>query len=129
MAPTLSRKTPQVVLYAPYCGGVSREALLEQALDLLHSARTGGERPLAGSGGHRFELSWKPGGAPQEPSFCELHFPADPELIYRFSLPTHQLVSWLMDLLEDQAIRGNGDLPEPFWRWLILGENPAPVAA
>lgn len=129
MAPILSRNASQVVLYAPYCGGVSREALLERALELFSSAKAHGERPLRGTSGHLFELSWKAGGAPQELSFCELRFPADPEVIYRFSLPTHQLVNWLMDLLEDQAIRGSGDLPEAFWRWLILGESSTPAAA
>jgi hypothetical protein len=129
MAPTLSRNAAQVVLYAPYCGGVSQEAWLERALDLFDSAKVHGERPLRGGGSHLFELTWKAGGAPQELSFCELRFPATPEVIYRFPLPTHQLVSWLMDLLQDQALRGSGDLPEAFWRWLILGESPASLAA
>ncbi|MDP4809388.1 MAG: hypothetical protein NWR31_09485, partial [Cyanobium sp. MAG_160] len=71
---------------------------------------------------------WKAGLAPQEISHCELSFPAAAELLYKFDLPTHQLVRWLMDLLEHQAPHEFGDprreLPETFWRWLLLGEPP-----
>jgi hypothetical protein len=117
------------VLFAPYCGGVAREAWLELALDLLPVRRLDGRRQLRPAGSHPFELSWQPVEAPQELVACALNFPATPGLNYTFTLPAHQLVSWLMDLLEAQALRGEADLPESFWRWLLLGESPAPSAA
>jgi hypothetical protein len=126
-----------VALYAPYCGGISREAWLIRALDLLAGGEIQGERRLQPAGGHPFLLRWTAGQAPQETSACELTFPAMAGVSYSFEIATHQLVRWLMDLLEARASLtlasasgGNGspeqgpDLPEAFWRWLILGEPP-----
>lgn len=119
----------QIALYGPYCGGISRERWLEQALDLLEALKLQGQRQLRPSGAHPFELSWQPAEAPQESLSCRLVFPASPGLDYNFSLPTHQLVSWLMDLLEAQSSGGEADLPNAFWRWLLLGEGPEPPPA
>ncbi len=115
-------------LFAPYCGGVERESWLELALDLLEARQVSGRRQLRPAGVHPFELRWQPVEAPQEPVACVLTFPATPGLVYNFTLPSHQLVLWLMDLLEAQAIRGEDDLPEAFWRWLLLGESPGSPA-
>jgi hypothetical protein len=127
LASSLERDQAMVMLYAPYCGGVSREGWLKQALELLSVGSVAGQRPLHPEGSHRFELLWQAGEAPQEPSSCELKFPATPEVHYTFTLPTHQLVSWLMDLLEARALTGGVELPETFWRWLILGEPAASI--
>ncbi len=118
-----------MALFAPYCGGLSREGWLQRALDQLPLNRVNGLRPLHPNGAHRFELSWTAGAAPQQPSACVLAFPDQPEIFYNFTVPTHHLVGWLMDLLEDRAVSGGGDLPETFWRWLILGELPPPVSS
>ena len=118
-----------VALYAPYCDGVNRAARLEQALGLMARGRTSGRRALRPGGGHDFDFSWSAAGSPQELSSCILRFPALPEVSYTFSLPTYLLVLWLMDLLE--APQGPGtppDLPESFWRWLLVGALP-PAAA
>lgn len=116
-------------LYAPYCDGVNRAARLEQALDLLARGRTGGYRTLRPEGGHDFEFSWSAGQSPQDLSACILCFPALPEVSYTFSLPTYLLVLWLMDLLEaQQGSSTPADLPESFWRWLLVGALP-PAAA
>jgi hypothetical protein len=109
-------------LFALYCGGVNRAACLAMALDLLPALRLNGRRLLRPAGSHPFQLSWQPVEAPQEQVACDLSFPATPGLNYSFSVPAHQLVSWLMDLLEAQDLRGEDDLPESFWRWLLLGE-------
>lgn len=123
-----SHDPAQVALYAPYCDGVLREAWLIQALDLLAIGEIAGVRRLRPEGEHPFRLTWQAGLAPQEISHCELRFPAAAELLYKFDLPTHLLVRWLMDLLEHQAPHEFGDprrdLPETFWRWLLLGEPP-----
>lgn len=117
-----------VALYAPYCDGVKREAWLIQALDLLAIGEIEGVRRLRPDGEHPFLLRWRAGQAPQEISHCELSFPAAAELGYSFDLPTHLLVRWLMDLLENCQPQPFGDpqpdLPEAFWRWLLLGERP-----
>ncbi|MCP9884868.1 transglycosylase [Synechococcus sp. ATX 2A4] len=126
---TLPQEAAQVALFAPYCGGLSREGWLQRGLDQLALNRVNGLRPLHPNGAHRFELSWTSGAAPQQPSQCELAFPDHPEIHYSFTVPTYHLVGWLMDLLEDRAVSGGGDLPETFWRWLILGEVPPPVSS
>ena len=118
-----------VALYAPYCEGVNRAARLEQALDLMARGRTSGRRALRPGGGHDFEFSWSAAGSPQELSSCILRFPGLPEVSYTFSLPTYLLVLWLMDLLEaQQGSATPADLPESFWRWLLVGALP-PAAA
>ncbi|MFS6828105.1 type IV pilus biogenesis protein EbsA [Cyanobium sp. ATX-6F1] len=61
---------------------------------------------------------------PQERSSCQLSFPQLPEVLYSFSVPTHQLVLWLMDLIQDRDGGAEPDLPENFWRWLLVGEIP-----
>ncbi len=118
-----------VALYAPYCNGVNRAARLEQALQLMARGRVSGYRALRPGGGHDFEFSWSAAGSPQELSSCILRFPALPEVSYTFSLPTYLLVLWLMDLLEaQQGSSTPADLPEGFWRWLLVGALP-PAAA
>jgi hypothetical protein len=118
----------QVALYAPYCDGVLRDTWLIQALALLAVGEIEGLRRLRPQGEHPFLLRWRAGLAPQETSFCELRFPEAPELGYSFERPTHELVRWLMDLLAQPLIQPctdpRGDLPETFWRWLLLGELP-----
>ena len=42
----------QLVLFAPYCGGVSREQDLSAALQILGRGALQGRRPVAGSDGH-----------------------------------------------------------------------------
>ncbi|MCP9817888.1 transglycosylase [Synechococcus sp. Cruz-9H2] len=125
---TPSHDPGQVALYAPYCDGVLREAWLIQALDQLAIGEIEGIRRLRPDGEHPFLLRWRAGLAPQETSHCELSFPATAELGYSFDLPTYQLVRWLMDLLEHRQPQAFGDpqldLPEAFWRWLLLGESP-----
>ncbi len=116
-------------LYAPYCDGINRAARLEQALELLARGRALGRRVLRPQGAHDFEFSWSAASSPQEASGCILRFPALPEVSYTFSLPTYLLVRWLMDLLEAQQGAGaQADLPEAFWRWLLVGALP-PAAA
>lgn len=118
-----------VALYAPYCDGVNRAARLEQALGLMASGRTSGRRALRPGGGHDFDFSWSAAGSPQELSSCILKFPALPEVSYSFSLPTYLLVLWLMDLLEaQQGSSTPADLPEGFWRWLLVGALPPSAA-
>lgn len=114
----------QVALYAPYCNGISREEVLDQALQLLNRGRVTGQRPLRFGQPHSFELRWQAGASPLERSKCDLSFPGIPEVLYSFSVPTHQLVLWLMDLIQSRADGVEPDLPENFWRWLLLGEIP-----
>jgi hypothetical protein len=106
----------QVALFAPYCGGVAQGLRLAAALETLAQAELEGVRRLRPSGERRFRLRWQAGPSPLEPSLCELRFPELPEVEYRFELPTHQLVAWLMQ-------RRDAELPEQFWHWLLLGRG------
>ncbi len=114
-----------VALFAPYCQGAADPAALEQGLQLLAQGSLQGQRLLRPAGQRPFVLQWQPGVAPLEPAQVQLSVqgvgPA-PAVHYRFELPTHQLLSWL---IEWQAAApgagGSADLPESFWQWLILG--------
>ncbi|MCP9850180.1 hypothetical protein KBY88_10205 [Cyanobium sp. Morenito 9A2] len=119
-----SHDAAQVALYAPYCSGVSREEVLDQAIHLLGKGRVEGQRVLKFGTPHVFELRWQAGTSPQERSSCDLSFPQMPEVLYSFSVPTHQLVLWLMDLIQTREGGAAPDLPENFWRWLLVGEIP-----
>jgi len=114
----------QVALYAPYCNGISRETILDQALQLLAKGQVIGQRHIRFGEPHTFELRWQAGSSPLERSKCEMSFPGIPEVLYSFNLPTHQLVLWLMDLIQTRADGVEPDLPENFWRWLLVGEIP-----
>ncbi len=88
-----------VALYAPYCEGFDQPQL-ELGLEKLVTRRINGSRRLKPDGSHPFELTWEPGESPQEPSDCQLGFPQIQAVTYRFSVPTAQLVLWLMEILE-----------------------------
>jgi hypothetical protein len=103
-----------VPLYAPYCGGI--EPRLEQALEVLRQGQWAGERQLQGGRSHPFVLRWQGGLAPLEQLQCELSFPQQAEILYSFAVVAHRLLAWLADA-------AGTDLPESFWRWLILGEE------
>ena len=120
-------QTALLALYAPYCGGLSREGDLKEALIILQSQSFEGERAVKGGSGHAYQLSWSGGTAPLEPSVCRLTFPMHPSLVYSFELVTHQLVDWLMQ--RDRSTGQKDDLPDAFWHWLLAGvdeEGAAP---
>ena len=109
---------PLVPLFAPYCGGMAKQSELLQALGSLAQGSWQGARQLEGGRSHPYRLDWEGESAPLEMLRCQLLFPAMPELGYRFSLPAHQLVLWLVQSEGD-------DLPQAFWRWLLLGQSMA----
>lgn len=104
-----------VPLFAPYCGGMAQQQQLHDALAQLALGSWQGERSLVGGKGHAYQLLWQGESAPLEQLSCRLLFPAFPDLQYSFDLQSHQLVLWLM---QQEA----GDLPQAFWRWLLLGQ-------
>jgi hypothetical protein len=118
-----------VALFAPYCEGVRRAAQLEQALALLASGGLQGQRPLRPQGQRPFELRWRAGIAPLEAAEVQLLVEGQPGADYSFDLPTHQLVLWLMDWLDAGGPAARADLPESFWRWLLLGLDPGAAAS
>ena len=109
---------PLVPLFAPYCGGMAQQSDLLQALGSLAQGSWQGARQLEGGRSHPYRLEWQGESAPLEILHCQLLFPAMPEMGYRFSLPAHQLVLWLVQSEGD-------DLPQAFWRWLLLGQSMA----
>ena len=111
-----------VALYAPYCEGDQQPQLLERALEKLFTRRINGSRRLKPDGSHHFELTWQPGESPQEPSECQLSFPQIEAVTYRFSMPTSQLVLWIMEIL-DSAPTG----PAPQLPPLNLPAPPMPA--
>ena len=122
-----------VALYAPYCQGTARRQHLQRALELLATGSLQGARQLRPTGARPFNLSWRAADSPLDPSAASLHFvdgPQLPAVDYSFELPTYRLVLWLMDWV---AAGGSPslpvDLPDSFWRWLILGLDPPAVAA
>ena len=110
-----------LALFAPYCGGLTREQDLRSALQTLLAGEFRGIRPREGMDGHAFQLSWKGGHAPLEIATCLLVLPETTVQPYRFELVTHQLVLWLMECSTGEA--GNQDLPDAFWTWLLIGTD------
>ena len=117
-----------VALFAPYCYGAKGASDIDAALQLLALGTLEGQRCLRPQGERPFTLRWQPGVAPLELAQVQLEVRSAehaPAVLYSFELPTHQLLSWL---IEWQAIvpgaGGLADLPESFWQWLILGLDP-----
>ena len=119
MDPRVS-EAAQIALFAPYCGGLARQAELKGALRILEAGSLEGTRPVQGTSGHAFQLTWSGGQAPLEIVACQLLFPGHGWLTYRFEAVTHQLVMWLMDVPSEEAPEGC-DLPDGFWQWLLVG--------
>ena len=117
----------QLVLFAPYCGGVSRLQDLSAALQILGRGALQGRRPVAGSVGHPYELCWNGIAAPMERLDCQLRFPCHPEEDLDFAVTTHQLVVLLMDCSHLQP--SEPDLPNGFWQWLFIERGDAPEQA
>ena len=107
-----------VPLFAPYCGGIAQQNDLLKALGSLAQGSWQGARQLEGGRTHPYLLEWQGESAPLEMLRCQLLFPALPDLGYHFSLPAHQLVLVLVQIEGD-------DLPQAFWRWLLLGQSMA----
>jgi len=101
-------------LFAPYCGGAG--PALELALARLQLGQFEGLRALRGGDHHGYVLRWTGALAPLEENHCELRFPARPQIHYSFSVPAYRLLAWLAQSEAD-------DLPDGFWRWLILGDD------
>lgn len=122
-----------VALYAPYCQGTARRQELDRALTLMVQGRLEGQRQLRPSGTRRFHFSWRAADSPLEPTEANLRFDGGSDLDqleYNFELPTYRLVLWLMDWIAAGGSEGQAvDLPDSFWRWLILGIDPEAVAA
>lgn len=116
-APSVAALVP---LFAPYLGRLG--AALEPALQILVQGQFSGERTLQDGRSHPYLLRWSGAAAPAEPSSCDLGFPRSPAVHYSFTVPTQRLLAWLA---EAAANAGTPDLPDSFWRWLILGEEPA----
>ena len=104
-------------LFAPYCA--VDPSRLESALERLMAGRLEGCRPLHGTAGHPYLLSWSGGLAPLDTVRCELTFPQQNGVHYAFALQAYHLLGWLASL--DPAANPQ-DLPDQFWRWLILGD-------
>lgn len=102
METVLQDRDAMVALYAPYCEGLEQPELLQLALEKLGTRGINGSRRLKPEGSHPFEFTWQPGHSPQEPSQCQLSFPQIPAVSYSFSVPTAQLVLWLMGFLESE---------------------------
>ena len=109
------------VLFAPYCGGLARTEALRDALKLLQGQRLEGCRPVLGTEGHGFLLSWSDERAPLDVIQCQIFFPTQQDASRQFSLPTHQLVSWLMDC--SAFVGTKPDLPDPFWSLVLVEQN------
>jgi len=72
MGPLLLADDALQVLFAPYCGGLARSEALRDALMLLRGQRLEGCRPVEGSDGHGFVLSWSDERAPLDVIHCQL---------------------------------------------------------
>ncbi|MFM1812856.1 MAG: hypothetical protein RLZZ336_1794 [Cyanobacteriota bacterium] len=116
-APSVAALVP---LFAPYLASLG--AALEPALQILVQGQFSGERRLQDGRSHPYLLRWSGAAAPAEPSSCNLSFPGSPAVHYSFTVPTQRLLVWLA---EADGTPGAEDLPDSFWRWLILGEVPA----
>ena len=115
----------QLALFAPYCGGLHREQALRHALEQLPLGQFDGERGCSGAQPHRYLLNWSAANAPLQTCRCELRFRGQGDQLYPFECPAHQLLDWLMQVVE----AGRQDLPDSFWQWLLLeqiGEDGSP---
>jgi len=115
----------QLALFAPYCGGLRREQALRNALEQLPLGQFDGERARSDAQPHRYLLTWSPANAPLQTCRCELRFQEQRHQRYPFECPAHQLLDWLMQVVE----AGRQDLPDSFWQWLLLeqiGEDGSP---
>ena len=68
--------------------------------------------------GHRFRFQWDVVEAPLLNSSCVLTLNSEPRLCYRFALPAHQLIAWLMQLRSGDD--SGPDFSDRFWQWLLL---------
>ncbi|MEN9542300.1 MAG: hypothetical protein RLZZ459_2391 [Cyanobacteriota bacterium] len=123
----------ELLLYAPHCQGLLRRPELEVALDLFAAGGLRGARRLRPSGSRPFQMNWQVVASPLVHTAVTLVFavrPDAPTVDYSFSVPSYRLVQWLMDRRRSSdPAEGLDDLPDSFWHWLIVGDEPAAIAA
>ena len=102
----------QLVLFAPYCGGVSREQDLPQPCRSLGVAHC--------RGGVRWPEEMD---TPTNSAGMSASFSRHPEGDFDFAVTTHQLLAWLMDCSLLQ--QSEPDLPNWFWQWLLIERGDA----
>ena len=70
-----------------------------------------------------FSLRWQPGQLPTDPCPCTLTIDPLPEACYRFSVPSHQAVLWLLEVCRSGVRHPPGeqvaDMPQIFWTKLF----------
>ena len=122
-----------MLLYAPHCQGMLRRPELEAALALFAAGGLRGCRRLRPSGSRPFRMDWHVVASPLVHTAVTLVFEGRPgaaPVDYSFSVPSYRLVQWLMDRRSSpDPVEGLVDLPDSFWQWLIVGDEPAAVAA
>ena len=98
---------------------------MRMALQRLPLCQFEGQRARSNAQPHEYVLKWSPVLAPLQQCRCELLFQDQLQQLYRFQCPAHQLLDWLMQAVESSR----QDLPDTFWKWLLLeqfGEDGSP---
>ena len=134
METVLKDRDAMVALYASYCEGYDQPELLDQALEKLATKTLLGSRRLKPDGSHPFELSWEPGESPPAPPLPApglglpvpgLPAPAMPPP----PLPFATLIKPANPIAAPASAAAPPDLPESFWRWLLVGDLPEEQSA
>ncbi|ANV83568.1 hypothetical protein AWQ21_03735 [Picosynechococcus sp. PCC 7003] len=108
----------EVMVYAPYYPK-NKQKTLPKALGLYQIGAVEGKRVIEKGENIPFVASWYVSKLPSEMTSCRLQFAAQAELSYSVTLPNHQFVDYLIDLLIGFSRDGAIDFPKDFYRELL----------
>ncbi len=116
--------SPQAVsLYAPYAAQANRRSLLPAALGLYGQGCLEGERRIEAGDPIPFVASWFVRDLPSDQTRCRLCFNGDGDLSFELTLPNHEFINALIDLLQGYQSQHRVDFDTGFYRRLLAYEH------
>ncbi|KKJ01140.1 type IV pilus biogenesis protein EbsA [Prochlorothrix hollandica] len=113
-----------VFIYKPYYSNQdqNKQNVLPFALTLYRQESLEGERSIEGGKNIPFLATWFASNLPADLTRCRLQFDNNAELGYEVTLPNHEFIGYLSDLLVTYKRNKQTDFPISFYRKLLQYE-------
>ena len=109
---------PAVGVYLPYYQG-NKRAWLPKAIGLYKQSSLEGERKIEGGESIPFLATWSVSSLPADMTRCQLQFDGNADLSYEVSLPNHEFVDFLIEVMINYKRSKVTDFPQTFYRKLL----------
>jgi hypothetical protein len=110
-----------VFIYKPYYSNQNqnKQNVLPFAITLYRAESLEGERYVEGGRNIPFVATWFTSTLPADLTRCRVQFNNSSDLSYEVSLPNHEFIGYLSDLLLNYKRTKHTDFPTAFYRKLL----------